>query len=328
MSISALRDIILILQVYYSEVKKTKIYLILLLLIVALGVAKLPGRKPPGAVVAGVSAVQSPEATEFPRSAAAAEPARPTARNLFGKPNTLAAAVLIKDVASGAVIYEKNPHSRLPIASLTKLMTALVAVEYGDLDDQVEISPTDLEVSAFRVNFSPGEKLTVRDLLIAMLVSSANDAAMALSRYASGSTENFVRDMNDEAAVLGMQDTSFTNPIGFDHPKHFSTAADLDKLVTEFVNNPALLEIVQMKQALISTVSGKERRWLTTTNQLLGGRPGVIGLKTGYTSEAKGSLIILMNEPRYYSIVLGSPDRERETNALLDWVEKEFEWTR
>ena len=270
----------------------------------------------------------APEPEHLPVSQARAPGAGPIARNLAPPPNTSAAAVLIKDVASGAVIYEKNPEARLPIASLTKLMTALVAVESGDLSDLVEISPTDLEVSAFRLNFTPGEKLTVRDLLIGMLVSSANDAALALSRYASGRTDNFVKDMNDKAVELQMLATSFTNPIGFDNPQHYSTAADLDKLVAEFMNHPELLEIVKMKQAVISTISGKESRRLVTTNQLLANRPGVIGLKTGYTSEAKGSLIILTSEPGYYSIVLGSADRERETNLLLDWVEREFVWTR
>ena len=278
--------------------------------------------------MAGASEVQPLEVTEFPQSAALAAPAPPTARNRFGTPDVSAAAVLIKDVASGAIIYQKNPHSRLPIASLTKLMTAVVAVQNGQLDDEVEISPTDLDVSAFRINFSPGEKLTVRDLLIAMLVASANDAALALSRYVSGRTDNFVKDMNDEAAALGMHSTSFNNPIGFDHPDHFSTAADLDKLVAEFVHHPELLEIVKMKQAVVSTVSGRDSRRLNATNKLLEERPGVIGLKTGYTAEAKGSLIILMNDPKYYSIVLDSADRERETNLLLDWVEKEFVWTR
>lgn len=290
-----------------------------------------PPELPPGRI-AGALEADSSEFLEFPRAPEADPPPVPVAKNLFPAPLVSAAAVLIKDARSGSVIYGKNPQARLPIASLTKLMTALAVMEYGDLDDNVEISPTDLHVHAYRVDFSPGEKLTVRDLLAALLVSSANDAALALSRYASGSTENFVKDMNDKAAALGMRSTSFANPIGFDDPRHYSTAEDLAKLADEFAHYSELLDIVKIKSTRISSVSGRETRALATTNRLLEQHPEVVGLKTGYTAEAKGSLIILVDQsaivpgPRYYSIILASIDRERETALLLDWVAKEFTW--
>lgn len=290
----------------------------------------------PSGTVAG--ALETEEANleqtvEFPLAQSLPTPPLPIAQNLAPVPKVTAAAVLIKDIETGMVMYEKQPEARLPIASLTKLMTALVVMDYGNPDDEVEISPTDLAVSTYRVDFTPGEKLTVRDLLIAMLVSSANDAALTLSRYASGSTENFVKDMNDKAVALGMNDTSFTNPVGFDDPKHFSTASDLALLVDEFLHHPTLLKMVEMKTAEIASVSGKETRLLATTNQLLRERPEIHGLKTGYTAEAKGGLILLVDKggeatsPKYYMIILGSSDREREANLLLDWVDKEFVWT-
>ena len=289
--------------------------------------AKQPSAGGVPASVAGASeAPASVASTEFPIASEAESITVPLSRNAFLVPTLTAAAILVKDAASGAVIYQKNHETRLPIASLTKLMTALVAVKYGDLDDEVEISPADLEVSAYRVGFSPGEKVAVADLLKAMLISSANDAALALARYSAGSTENFVKEMNDQAVALGMTETSFANPIGFDSPAHYSTAADLSKLVEAFISRPELLDIVKLPSAIVRTVSGKESRQLYTTNLLLRERPGVIGLKTGYTAEAKGSIIILMGEPRYYSIVLGSREREKETSILLDWVEKEFVW--
>jgi len=256
----------------------------------------------------------------------------PVSRNAEKPPEISAKAVLIRDVASRATILERNSAEKLPIASLTKLMTALVVVETSSLDEEVEIVSSDLNTAAYRLNFNPGETLTVRDLLTGMLVSSANDAALALARHTKGSIEEFVKAMNEKTRDLRMFATSFQNPIGLDHARQYSTAADLSLLVEEFMNHTELLDIVKMKAATVSTISGRQKSRLYTTNKLLLDRADVIGLKTGFTAEAGGSLIILVHREKehapieYYSIMLGSSDREGETDLLMKWIDDNFIW--
>ena len=286
-----------------------------------------------GGRVAGVTAADNSAGfLDFPIVPDSRLVLMPVAKNTAAVPEISAKAVLIRDIGSGTAIYERNAAEKLPIASLTKLMTALVVIEQVPLEEEVEILAEDLNTAPFRLNFSPGERLTVRELLSAMLVSSANDAALALARHTSGSRQNFVTAMNDKARVLGMVSTSFINPVGFDHPNHYSTAADQALLVEEFINHTALLEIVNMKSAEITAEPSGRKLKIYTTNRLLLERNNVIGLKTGFTAEAKGSLIVLAQKQtagemaRYYSIILGSDDREQETRALMDWIEDNFVW--
>jgi D-alanyl-D-alanine carboxypeptidase (penicillin-binding protein 5/6) len=246
-------------------------------------------------------------------------------RNAQKPPDLTAKAVLVRDVGSGVALLEKNSDEKLPIASLTKLMTALVVIDKASLDDEVVIENSDLETPLFRLNFPSQERVTVRGLLAAMLVSSANDAAMALARHTMGSPGEFVKAMNEKARSLHMASTSFANPVGFDAPSHFSTASDLSRLVEEVLAHGVLLDIVKMKSAAVTSVSGHHKAKLYTTNRLLLEDPRVTGLKTGFTAEAGGSLIILTD--KYYSIMLGSLDREQETKAVMTWVENNFVWS-
>ena len=250
-------------------------------------------------------------------------------------PELLARAVLVRDHNSGDVLYEKNPDERVPIASLTKLMTAILVAKHLSLAEPVEIAAPDLRVPEDRAGLVGGEVITVQDLLKAMLISSANDASMALARH-SGGTDGavaFVEAMNRQARALNMKDTSFANPVGFDHEDHFSTARDLALLVEEFFHYPELLEIVKQKEATIKSLDGKYAHTLLTTNRLMLVHPEILGLKTGFTTEAKGNLIIFVQDGslasrpvQYYSIILGSPDREAETEKIFRWVRKNFIW--
>ncbi len=240
-------------------------------------------------------------------------------------PGVAAAAVLVKDQNSGVIFYQKNPEAVLPIASLTKLMTALVVQTTVELTEEVVIESADLKTPAYRANLAVGEKLTVRDLLRAMLIASANDATLALARYTAGSVEDFVAKMNELAKLWGMSQTSFTNPVGFDDPRHYSSAADLALLVQKFLTHPELLEIVKEQEALLSSLDGRSTHKLLTTNKLLLTHPEVVGLKTGYTDEAKGNLIILTD--KYYLIILGSRHREAEGETIMNWVKENFSWS-
>lgn len=247
-----------------------------------------------------------------------------------------ARAVLVRDRDSKTVMFEKNPSAILPIASLTKLMTAIVVSKKTGLDDIVEIQTEDLAVPEYRADLAAGEKISVRNLLAAMLVASANDAAMALARHTGSGVPEFVTAMNREAKRLGMDATSFTNPVGFDDPAHYSTARDLARLVDEFLLYPELLDIAASREVVIASEDGANRHRLATTNKLMTERTDIRGLKTGYTEEARGNLIILADvfdegiseeeTPEYYSIVLGSDDREQETAKILDWIKGSYQW--
>lgn len=251
---------------------------------------------------------------------------------LASPPALSARGVLVRDRHSGKVFLEKHPDKKLPIASLTKLMTAIVVHKSLAAEELVQITEADAQVPSYRAGLAAGENYTVQDLLTAMLVSSANDATMALARHVSGNIDEFVRIMNEEARLLGMTNTSFTNPVGFDDSQHFSTAEDISRLVEEFLNYPKLTEIVKKKNAIIASKNGPSRHALATTNKLLLSNDKVIGLKTGFTAEAKGNLILLVDmgqgpiPAQFYSIILGSDFREEESTSILNWITENFQW--
>lgn len=245
-----------------------------------------------------------------------------------------AAAVLVKDLNSGVILYEKRAHTPLPIASLTKLLTAIVANARLAPEQVITVSADDLKVPEPRAGLLAGERVYVSDLLAAMLIASSNDAAMALARAAGGTVADFVRLMNEQAKALGMTSSALANPVGLDDAGHFSTAADLGLLVEEFLRYPQLVALTGQKQAEFTSADGKHAHLLATTNKLLLKDAAVLGLKTGYTSEARGNLILLVADPPkaeglksvYYSIVLGSDNREEESEAVLSWIRENFLW--
>lgn len=255
----------------------------------------------------------------------------PEAKSNVPELDLSARAALVKDAESGVIIYEKHSAEILPIASLTKLMTAIVVWKNLAPEALVPIQDEDVAVPLPHANLALGEEYRARDLLKAMLISSANDAAMALGRATFGSMSEFVIEMNREAWRLGMWSTSFTNPVGFDDPQHYSDADDLAKLVNEFLAYPDLVKIVAVREDVILPASSRKTHRLVSTNKLLGSYQNVVGLKTGFTTESLGNLIILVDphlahRGKYYSIILGSPDREAESIKLLDWVKDYFIW--
>ncbi|KKW29424.1 MAG: hypothetical protein A3K06_02210 [Candidatus Doudnabacteria bacterium RIFCSPHIGHO2_01_52_17] len=309
----------------------------ILLVVLAAGVAGILGflgpDKPKGRV--GGATIASSFTQQLPIAPDRVVPKAPTplADELDVSIAGLSArAILVKDPVSGYVLFEKGVQTQLPIASLTKLMTAMVVNRRISSDEIVQVEAEDVQTPTYRADLVPGEQIRVGDLLKAMLISSANDAALALARHGGGSVEAFVAEMNQEAARLGMGDTNFQNPVGFDHPAHFSTAADMSLLVSEFLRYPELVNIVGTKQDVVYSVDARRAHELVTTNQLMMLYDEVVGLKTGYTAEAKGNLIILVDQPsrsglEYFSIILGSDNREAETEAIMNWARKSFQWT-
>lgn len=242
-------------------------------------------------------------------------------------PKLTAKSALAIDLDSGTILYSNNLDEKLSIASLTKIMTAIVAVKNADLEATVTIGKQG-QVVGSTVGLVAGETITVHNLLKALLIPSGNDAALALANFVAGSQENFALLMNQEAVSLGLVDTRFANPVGWDSDENYSNTLDLVKIVQEFLKHPELAEIVKTKEALISSTDGKYSYDLHTTNKLLLDDPEVIGLKTGFTSKALGNLIILADhqDRKILTIVLGSDNREQDTQNLLAWLFTVYRW--
>jgi len=268
--------------------------------------------------VAGVNTVQTEEALK---------PAPEMAVNLSA-PILTAKAALAFDLDSGTILYSKNLDENLPIASLTKLMTALVVVKQKNLDDIVTVPWQAQGVPGSTIGLIRGERIRVRDLLSAMLIPSSNDAALALAYSITTDEGKFAELMNNEAKRLGLHSTNFSNPVGWDLGENYSNTLDLIKIVREFLKHPVLSEMVSVKETAIMS---EDRKWvhqLRSTNRLLMEDPNVIGIKTGFTSKALGNLIILTKNQsnRIVTIVLGSDAREEDSQKLLDWAVRAYRW--
>jgi serine-type D-Ala-D-Ala carboxypeptidase (penicillin-binding protein 5/6) len=237
-----------------------------------------------------------------------------------GPPPVSARAFVIQDAATGEVLAQHASWARVPIASITKLMTVLVALEHSDLDDVVKVRSDAAAVGESTINLRAGERITVRDLVEAALIQSANDAADALADYVGhGSSARFVALMNAKARRLGLRRTRFTRPDGLDAPGHLSSARDVTALAEAAMRLPAVRSIVRRRTA---TISGG--RVLHTWNDLLGLFPGLVGVKTGHTAGAGWCEVGAAH--RYgvtlYATVLGSPTRSQrnaDLAALLRW---------
>ena len=229
-------------------------------------------------------------------------------------------AYYVENATTGDVVLAKNARLRVPIASITKLMTAVVALEHVRLDDVVTVTGAAAARGESSIFLRAGERLTVRELVQAALIQSANDAAAALADHVgSGDREAFVAMMNAKARVLGLRDTRFANPDGLDQPGHYSSARDVSVLARAAMQNPAIREIVRTTE---TTITGP--RLLRTWNDLLYTFPGLVGVKTGHTRGAGWSQVAAARGPGFvvYATLLGEPTRARrngDLTRLLAW---------
>ena len=244
-----------------------------------------------------------------------------TVSQLAQRPNPTAKAALLVDVDSKTVIFERQMNVRLPQASTTKIMTAVLVLEQGRLEDQVTV-PANLQVEGSSMGLQPGEKLSMRDLLYGLLLPSGNDAAIVIAQHISGSVDAFVAAMNTKAQALGLVDTHYANPHGFDSPDHYTSAHDLWTLAAYALEKPLFAEIVSTSAA---KVAGRDMLNLIV---LLGSYPDVDGVKTGTTDLAGECLVVSMrkNGHRAMAIVLGSTDRYGDARLLLDYYSANFGW--
>lgn len=230
-------------------------------------------------------------------------------------PSVSAASAILVDGESGRVLYEKDAHTKRLIASTTKLMTALVAVERtADLGEVVTIERADTLTEGSSMYLKIGEEVTVEALLYGLLLSSGNDAALALARHCAGDVETFVTWMNQRAEALGMADSHFQNPNGLNDEAHYSTASDMAKLAIACMGNEMVARIVGTRSATIGT------RTLTNHNKLLTTYEGCLGMKTGYTQLAGRTLVSAARRDGQLLIcvTLSDPDDWKDHAALFD----------
>lgn len=251
----------------------------------------------------------------------------PFKKDGFGDYPSAAKASLIYDLDSNIFLYKKNSDRELPIASLTKVMTAVVILEHHQLSETMTIPELpNLDADSQRLGLKSGQQFKLAEAMPAMLIYSANDMAEALAIWDSGSVDNFTRKMNDFAKKWGMKNSHFVNPSGLDANSHYSSAEDLLILTSIALQNSDFATIVNTSHYTVTSLDNQKYN-LTSTNQLLK-LPTIYGVKTGQTVEAGQCLIAYYKDPtkRLISIVLNSPDRFQDSKNMLDWAANNYTW--
>jgi D-alanyl-D-alanine carboxypeptidase len=260
--------------------------------------------------------------TPRPRVTAAASP-RPSVAAIGAgpPPQVTAQAAYLLEESCGAPLYSLADEQRLPPASLTKMMTAIVAAEHLEPDETIDVTingpELSVETDSTVMGLEPGDQLSVRDLLYGLLLRSGNDAALTLADAAGGSEDEFVGMMNDKAEELGLESTSFRNPHGLDADGHYSSALDMAALGSELLANPLLAEIVTTQTYTPNWPRGP----LENINLMLNNYPGAIGIKTGYTDGAGQAIVAAAERDgrRLVVAVMRSEDLFVDASKLLDW---------
>lgn len=220
----------------------------------------------------------------------------------------------VLDAVSGRVLYEKNPTERSLIASTTKIMTALIVCEQCNVLDRMRVPKEAVGIEGSSMYLKEGEVLTLQELLYGLMLSSGNDAAVALAIYCGGTVEGFAELMNDKARNLGLSGTHFENPNGLDSPGHYSTAKDLGKLAAYAMENPIFAKTVSTKSLKVG------ERYLTNHNKLLWRLEGADGVKTGFT-KAAGRILVssaIRDGRRLIAVTIDDPSDWNDHAALLE----------
>lgn len=247
--------------------------------------------------------------------------ALPEQSPLPAPPAVSAEAAVLMDATSGAVYFEKSAEKRMGPASTTKLMTALVAAEQTAPEQIVTIPPEAVGIEGSSVYLIAGEHLTMQDLLYALLLSSANDAATAIAIAVAGSTEEFVWQMNKRANELGLCDTQFQNPHGLYDEEHYTTAKDLATIARAVLDQPLLRRIVSTYKTTIPHNGTPDTRLLVNHNKLLRTYQGAIGMKTGFTKKTGRTLVSAAERDglTLIAVTLNAPNDWRDHTAILDY---------
>lgn len=240
-----------------------------------------------------------------------------------GEPRVEALAAIVMDSESGRVLYARNAAVRRSIASTTKIMTAIVALENGSLNHQITISKKAANTWGSDIGLKQGQIFTLEELLYGLMLKSGNDAAVAIAEHIGGSVEGFAAMMNRKARELGAADTAFVTPHGLDADGHYSTAYDMALITRYALDNPTFARIVSTDTIRIHT------KVLHNTNELLGNYPGTDGVKTGYTGKAGRCLVASATRDGMHliSVVLGCSTRSKRAESsrlILDYAFKNY----
>lgn len=241
-----------------------------------------------------------------------------------------ASSIYSIDLKSGVPLFVRDIFTRRPIASIGKLVNAMVILDNYQLDEKVTVSEKAARQEGSTMWLRAGEEITIHALLTGMLVNSGNDAAVALAEFDSGTEGAFVKKMNEKARQLGLQNTHFSNAKGFDEAHNYSTAFDTMVFSRAALAYPFIKKTVMIKSGEVRSASGKTKHLLESTNELLENPYfPIIGLKTGKTPLAGQSFVSLTKGPHQHEIItvlLDSPNRFKETKILLDWIFRNYEF--
>ncbi len=240
-------------------------------------------------------------------------------------PSLSAESAVLIEARDGKILCEKNAHERMAMASTTKIMTALVAVEHGKLDRVVSVSADAVGVEGSSIYLYAGEKMTLCDLLAAMLLESANDAAAAIAIEVGGSIELFCNMMNEKAAELGLEDTNFKNPHGLYDEEHYTTAYELALIAKEVLKTEVIKKIVATKKMTVEPIEGSIRV-LYNHNKLLSMYEGATGVKTGFTKKSGRCLVgsAMRDGLELITVTLNAPDDWNDHKCLFDFGFENF----
>jgi len=249
--------------------------------------------------------------------------------NQDNAPQISSKAAIFIDTKNGQMLYAKNIHDKLPIASLVKVMTVLIAMEYKKMDDTFIVSQRAADMEPDKMLLIAGERLTLKELLDGIFLVSANDAAEVLAEGTTGDRTQFIKLMNDQAKQLGMMDTFYANPTGLDEDSNnsYSSVYDL-AILTRFLirHYPEVVDISKSEHIYLEVTNTHQDYDMYTGINLVSTYPGVVGFKTGFTPEAGLTLITLarINGHEVIGVLLGSGDRRDEAKELLDYSFKKL----
>ncbi len=238
-----------------------------------------------------------------------------------------AESAVVIEATTGRVLYEKNAHEKMPMASTTKVMTAIVALENGNLDDIVEVGPNASGVEGSSIWLSVGEKMTLSDMLFGLMLASGNDAAVAIAEHIGGSVDGFVDMMNRKAQDIGAYNTHFANPNGLPIDNHYTTAYDLALISAYAMHNAMFCEIVKTQYKTLPWEGHEWDRVVKNKNKILWNYDGGNGIKTGFTKDAGRCLSAAAqrDDMQLVSVVLAAPDMFNDCMALMDYGFENYE---
>lgn len=216
----------------------------------------------------------------------------PKRETVYASSQTSAKAMCVLEQNSKRILYSHNEHQKLPMASTTKVVTAITVLNNcTDLEQYIEVDDSSIGVEGTSIYLKKGELIKVKDLLYGLMLRSGNDAAVALACHVGGSVEGFTKLMKELAVSVGAKNSNFANPHGLDNPEHYTTAYDLALITAYALKNPIFKQIVSTKNYVIEETNKEVKRYLTNKNRLLSSEIGCCGVKTGYTSKAGRCLV-------------------------------------